>query len=230
MSTIIVIEAAKRMQCLNAMLQLKTQVWSEIDEREQQHWIDLATVALAAPLQDDLAHPERLKALSDAADYVDKIGARYHSGRDIANGIRCLAPQGTGVVVEEPAGAQWTKVPNRDQVYSVVLQQLETKRRMPTSVSLAVAIADAVANLFSQVERPKASDYSAWLVEINEPVSGPLYYQLEDDNDWTMDHDKALHFARKEDAERTISYYGWTRAAAVEHMWPEALSAVKGDR
>jgi len=41
----------------------------------------------------ELAHPERLKALSDAADYVEKIGARYHSGRDIANGIRCLGPQ-----------------------------------------------------------------------------------------------------------------------------------------
>jgi len=42
------LEAAKRMQCLNATLQLKTQCWNEIDEREQQHWIDLASVALAA--------------------------------------------------------------------------------------------------------------------------------------------------------------------------------------
>lgn len=41
----------------------------------------------------DLAHPERLKALSDAAAYVEMVGARYHSGRDIANGIRCLGPQ-----------------------------------------------------------------------------------------------------------------------------------------
>ena len=64
------------------------------------------------------------------------------------------------------------------------------------------------------------SDYSAWLVEINEPISGPLYYQLDDDNDWTIDHNEALHFARKQDAECVISYYGWTRATAVEHMWP----------
>lgn len=62
--------------------------------------------------------------------------------------------------------------------------------------------------------------YVAWLVEINEPVSGPLYYQLKDDNDWTVDHDAALHFARKEDAQKIIDYYGWTRAKPVEHMWP----------
>lgn len=42
-----VLEAAKRMQCLNATLQLKTQCWNEIDEREQQHWSDLASVALS---------------------------------------------------------------------------------------------------------------------------------------------------------------------------------------
>lgn len=65
------------------------------------------------------------------------------------------------------------------------------------------------------------SDYTAWLVEINEPVSGSVYYQMEDDNDWTSDHDKALHFSRKQDAEKIIAYYGWTRAKAIEHMWPE---------
>lgn len=64
------------------------------------------------------------------------------------------------------------------------------------------------------------TDYTAWLVEINEPVSGPLYYQLRDDNDWTLDQDAALHLGREEDAQRIIDYYGWTRAKAVEHMWP----------
>lgn len=64
-------------------------------------------------------------------------------------------------------------------------------------------------------------DYAAWLVEINEPVSGPLYYRLKDDNDWTIDQDAALHFARKEDAQKIIDYYGWTRANPVEHMWCE---------
>ena len=63
------------------------------------------------------------------------------------------------------------------------------------------------------------NDYMAWLVEMNEPL-GPMYFQLETDNDWTRDHDKALHFARKQDADCVIEYYGWTRAKAIEHMWP----------
>lgn len=50
----------------------------------------------------ELAHPERLQALSDAADYLEKIGARYHSGRDIANGIRCLAPRSPDVAAWRP--------------------------------------------------------------------------------------------------------------------------------
>jgi hypothetical protein len=61
-------------------------------------------------------------------------------------------------------------------------------------------------------------DYIAWLIE--NQGSGPIYFQLEDDNDWTMDHNAALHFARKQDAEKVIAYYGWTAAKAVEHMWP----------
>jgi hypothetical protein len=62
------------------------------------------------------------------------------------------------------------------------------------------------------------SDYTAWLIEMNEPT-GPIYHQFKMDDDWTENHNQACHFARKQDAEQVIAYYGWTRATAVEHMW-----------
>ena len=64
-----------------------------------------------------------------------------------------------------------------------------------------------------------ASDRTAWLIEVSEP-EGPEYFQLVDDDNWSSDHDTALQFARKEDAEKYIADVGWTRARAVEHMWP----------
>ena len=64
------------------------------------------------------------------------------------------------------------------------------------------------------------SDYTAWLIELNERF-GPMYFRLHDDDDWTKDHNEALHLSRREDAESVISFYGWTNAKAVEHMWPE---------
>ena len=69
----------------------------------------------------------------------------------------------------------------------------------------------------------RAPDYSAWLIEMPEQF-GPLYFQLEHDDDWTSDHNKACHFSRKEDAEKAIEYYGWTQMNAVEHMWPAVTS------
>ena len=35
---------------------------------------------------------------------------------------------------------------------------------------------------------------------------------------------EAAHFGRKQDAEKMIAYYGWTRARAVEQMWPNSAS------
>src|SRR5882724_5039688 len=64
-------------------------------------------------------------------------------------------------------------------------------------------------------------DYTAWLVEINDQPGGPIYFQLAHDDDWTKDHNAALHLSRCEDAERVIEYYGWTKAKAVKHIWPE---------
>lgn len=64
------------------------------------------------------------------------------------------------------------------------------------------------------------TDYTAWLIEIDEGAS-INYFQMVDDDDWTFDHNKAMHFGRQQDAEKMIAYYGWTRARASEHMWPE---------
>lgn len=64
------------------------------------------------------------------------------------------------------------------------------------------------------------TDYTAWLIEIN--TAGPEYFQMSNDDDWTRDHNAALHLSRKQDAESIIMYYGWTEAKAVEHMWTDA--------
>ena len=72
-------------------------------------------------------------------------------------------------------------------------------------------------------QRDGEPDYTSWLIEMSERL-GPVYFQMVDDNDWTKDQDAACHFARKQDAEHFIKYYGWTRARAVEHMWPELSS------
>ena len=68
--------------------------------------------------------------------------------------------------------------------------------------------------------RQTTNDYTAWLIEISDEAAGPKYFQMSDDDDWTRDHNAALHLARKQDAESIINYYGWNRAHAVEHMWP----------
>jgi hypothetical protein len=70
-------------------------------------------------------------------------------------------------------------------------------------------------------------DYIAWLIEIPEGGSvaegGPVYFQMVNDDNWTPDHDKALHFGRKQDAEAVIAHYGWNRTKATEHCWPEPV-------
>lgn len=68
------------------------------------------------------------------------------------------------------------------------------------------------------------ADYTAWLIEVSEP-EGPEYFQLVDDDNWSSNHDTALHFARKQDAEKYIADVGWTRARAVEHCWPAVAKA-----
>lgn len=68
------------------------------------------------------------------------------------------------------------------------------------------------------------SDYSAWLIEIQEG-GVPHYFKMSDDgeNDWTADCNDALHLSREQDAWSIIRFYGWTRARASEHLWPEPI-------
>lgn len=60
---------------------------------------------------------------------------------------------------------------------------------------------------------------TAWLIEIAGNHGVPNYYQLEYDNDWTPDANKALRFARRQDAQAYINHIGWTEPKPVEHMW-----------
>lgn len=68
------------------------------------------------------------------------------------------------------------------------------------------------------------TDYSAWLIEMQDG-GRPVYFHICDGDDWTDDHNAALHLARKDDAEKIIAYYGWTRAKPSEHLWPEAVKS-----
>ncbi len=64
-------------------------------------------------------------------------------------------------------------------------------------------------------------DESAWLIEF--PGHGkPTYYGLSGEGSMlgiTSDHNDAIRFARKQDAEMMIADVGWNAAEAVEHMW-----------
>lgn len=64
------------------------------------------------------------------------------------------------------------------------------------------------------------ADETGWLIELKPSVvQTPAWFQFSCDDDWTTDAFKAVRFARKEDAEQVIAYYGWTEAFASEHMW-----------
>lgn len=59
----------------------------------------------------------------------------------------------------------------------------------------------------------------AWLIELAGNHGAPNYFQLEHDNDWTSDANRALRFARRQDAQAYIYHIGWTEPKPVEHMW-----------
>lgn len=76
----------------------------------------------------------------------------------------------------------------------------------------------ALRRLHSAVENmSSATDGVAWLIEL----PGPAYYGKteEDGLSITHDHNAAVRFARREDAEATLNDIGWNDAKAVEHMW-----------
>lgn len=74
-----------------------------------------------------------------------------------------------------------------------------------------------------QIEAVKPTEY-AWLIELKPHAftsPEPKYWGIdaEGELDWTKDHMAAIRFARKQDAQAIIKYYGWTEADAVEHGW-----------
>lgn len=68
--------------------------------------------------------------------------------------------------------------------------------------------------------REAADEAVGWLIELNH-TTGPEWFELLPgcEHGWTKDSNKALRFARKEDAEAYINDVGWTEAVATEHMW-----------
>ena len=72
---------------------------------------------------------------------------------------------------------------------------------------------------------PATVDETAWLIETDE--GGSInYFQLAHDDDWSFDANKALRFARREDAQAYIDHIGWTEPRPVEHMWCAPRSPV----
>ncbi len=73
-------------------------------------------------------------------------------------------------------------------------------------------------------ERRETTDSTAWLVEFF-GQGAPTYYGKTDEGvlGMTSDHNTAVRFARKIDADMVIDDVGWTRpqVQAVEHMWIE---------
>jgi hypothetical protein len=67
-----------------------------------------------------------------------------------------------------------------------------------------------------------------WLVEKDDP---PVYATVSDDYDehWTADANKALRFARQQDAQAYSDHVGWTSppVRVVEHMWPVPRDKVR---
>ena len=104
---------------------------------------------------------------------------------------------------------------------------------------LASLSADELFAYISQLEarvgvlEAQAKDEIAWLVEIKNPIAPTwLARTLTDEGllEWTTDHQKAIRFCRKEDAEAYISEAGWLDAFASEHMWmaPRPKAALAG--
>lgn len=63
-----------------------------------------------------------------------------------------------------------------------------------------------------------------WLIEMKpDGTPGPAYYDLgpRSPTFWTLDHNDAMRFSRKVDAERLIAYLGIQEGIPVEHAWDE---------
>lgn len=67
-----------------------------------------------------------------------------------------------------------------------------------------------------------------WLIEKGDP---PVYHLVSNDYDehWSVDANKALRFARREDAQAYSDHIGWTSppVRVVEHTWPAPRDKIK---
>ncbi len=68
-------------------------------------------------------------------------------------------------------------------------------------------------------------DELGWLIERTDS-NVPVYYGIScpgvtTEWAWVVDHNKAIRFARRIDAQRTIGMYGFKNCIATEHMWME---------
>lgn len=67
------------------------------------------------------------------------------------------------------------------------------------------------------------ADETAWLIEFF-GQGGPTYYGKSGEGTMlgmTKDHNDAIRFARKQDAQAVIDEVGWTAAQPIEHMWSD---------
>ena len=70
----------------------------------------------------------------------------------------------------------------------------------------------------------------AWLIEMQDG-GFPTYWCRLDDEDgvcgWSKDHDKAVRFCRRNDAQAIIDDMGWTEPRPVEHAWGGAARPIR---
>lgn len=113
------------------------------------------------------------------------------------------------------------RVPERETLKQILVDMIQRNSNRLVVVDYETTIDYLITAFVPNGLSPPGADrdYTAWLIETDDD-EGPIYFQLVDDDNWSSDHNTALQFARKQDAEKYIADIGWTCARAVEHMWP----------
>lgn len=67
------------------------------------------------------------------------------------------------------------------------------------------------------------TEESAWLIETKH-LGAPAWWSRVDNEDdgvcgWSHDSLKAIRFARAQDAQAIIDFYGWTEVVPTDHLW-----------
>jgi hypothetical protein len=136
---------------------------------------------------------QRLRsALEGIADWrnVNISGEYEHGLRDIIRSIVDSAVAALDSPTQRPAPQA---APTRDGIAKVI--QSHVMMRSRGSRSMEIFGFEEAADAILALSRPAPQDYSAWLIETDEGAS-INYFQLVDDDDWTFDHNKAVHFGR----------------------------------